>query len=274
MMLQGEVTLEEPVRELLPRGLVPKPSGVEITLLDLATHRSGLPRLPDNAKPADSESPYADYSVSSLFAYLAKHGVEKPADTGYSYSNLGFGVLGQALANRAGTSYTALLKRQVLDPIGMTETSISPSAEQRQRLLTGYSAAHQPVRPWERGALESAGGLRSSATDMLKFLQAQLHPESLATVSPPEAHTLPAAIRQSQILRADGDPETRIALAWNYSEETYWHGGDTAGFSSTAMFDLDRDLAIVVLFNTQRDRRAFAETLADHVYERMVGKQK
>ncbi len=109
MVEQGKVTLDEPVRELLPPGIVDKPAGREITLLDLATHHSGLPRTPANFHPADQSNPYADYHAADLYEYLAKRGLRKPADDAFLYSNLGVGLLGQALANRAQMSYPALV---------------------------------------------------------------------------------------------------------------------------------------------------------------------
>ncbi len=103
MVVERKVRLDEPVRELLPAGTVAKPAGSadtdgEITLLDLATHHSGLPRIPDNFHPADRSNPYADYGPQQLYAYLGSHGVAKPADASFVYSNLGVGLLGQALA--------------------------------------------------------------------------------------------------------------------------------------------------------------------------------
>src|ERR1035438_6027612 len=78
MVEQGKVKFDEPVRELLPPGTVAKPAGNEITLLDLATQHSGLPRIPDNFKPADPSNPYADYGAPNLYAFVAQHGVAKP----------------------------------------------------------------------------------------------------------------------------------------------------------------------------------------------------
>ena len=110
MIEQGSVRPETPVRELLPKDTVAKPKGAEITLLDLVTQHSGLPRLPDNMKPADPNNPYADYRAENLYQFLGKHGVAKPDKPAFLYSNLGMGLLGQALANRAETSYAELLK--------------------------------------------------------------------------------------------------------------------------------------------------------------------
>ena len=133
MVAQGKVKFDDPVRELLPSGTVSKPAGAEITLVDLATQHSGLPRMPDNFTPADGANPYADYGAANLYAFLAKHGVGKTGQPGYLYSNLGFGLLGQALAVRAGMSYPELLKQEVLDPLGMRDTAIALSPAQQAR---------------------------------------------------------------------------------------------------------------------------------------------
>jgi len=105
MVEQGKARFDEPVRLLLPAGTVPKPTGREISLIDLATHHSGLPPVPSNLS-----RPCGDYSPADLYAYLAKHGLEKPPEASFGYSNLGVGLLGQALAVRGGMSYPELLR--------------------------------------------------------------------------------------------------------------------------------------------------------------------
>src|ERR1700733_1984821 len=98
MVVQKKVTLDEPIRELLPAGFVAKPDGAEITLDDLATQRSGLPRMPDNFKSKNPDNPYVDYNAQHLHEFLAKQGVARPKDAPYLYSNLGFGLLGYGLS--------------------------------------------------------------------------------------------------------------------------------------------------------------------------------
>jgi len=119
MVEQKKVRLDEPVRALLPAGTVAAPaSGPEIELVDLSAQRSGLPRIPDNFHPADPTDPYADYDAKALYAYVAGHGVAMPAKPQFEYSNLGVGLLGAALAARAGASYEALLQAEVTGPLG------------------------------------------------------------------------------------------------------------------------------------------------------------
>jgi D-alanyl-D-alanine-carboxypeptidase/D-alanyl-D-alanine-endopeptidase len=276
MVEQGKVKFDEPVRELLPPGTVATPAGDEITLLDLATQHSGLPRIPDNFKPADPSNPYADYGAPNLYAFVAQHGVAKPADAGFLYSNLGFGLLGQALSVHSGLSYPALLKEEVIDPLGLKDTTVSLSPAQQVRFVAGHDEHHHPAHAWDLDALAGAGAIRSTAADMLTYLEANLHPEKLKPVARSSAGaTLSAALVQSHQFRADAMPGTRIALAWLFVDKTgdYWHNGATGGYSSYAFFNLKADYAAVVLFNaTLGSSGSFADRLGQHISQRLAGK--
>jgi CubicO group peptidase (beta-lactamase class C family) len=276
MVEQGKVKFNDPVRELLPRGTVTKPAGEEITLLDLATQHSGLPSIPDNFKPADPANPYADYRPANLYEFLAKRGVARPATPGFVYSNLGFGLLGQALAARSALAYPALVKEEVLDPLGLKDTTVSLTPEQLARFIPGHSGDHQVSHAWDFDALAGAGAVRSTARDMLTYLEANLHPEALKLAAKiAAASTLSAALNQQHELRADAAPGTRIALAWLFESESgnYWHNGATGGYSSYAFFNPKGDYAAVVLLNTTLGNTgSFADRLGQHISQRLAGK--
>ncbi len=273
---QGKVKFDEPVRELLPSGTVSKPGGEEITLLDLATQHSGLPRMPDNFKPADQDNPYADYGAANLYAFLAKQTVAKPANAGFLYSNLGFGLLGQALSVRAGMPYPALLQQQVTAPLGLKDTTVALTPDQLARFIPGHTADHKPAHAWDLDALAGAGAIRSTAGDMLTYLAANLHPEAVkAQGDSAAARTLSAALTQQHELRADAIPGTRIALAWLFDAESgdYWHNGGTGGYSSYAFFNPKGDYAAVVLLNTTLGQKgSFADRVGQHISQRLAGK--
>lgn len=273
---QGKVKFNEPVRELLPPGAVAKPTGDEITLLDLATQHSGLPPMPDNFKPADPSNPYADYGPANLYTFLAKQTVAKPATPGFLYSNLGFGLLGQALAVRSTLPYPALLKEEVTDPLGLKDTTVSLTPEQLARFIPGHSGDHQSAHAWDLDALAGAGAIRSTAGDMLTYLEANLHPESIKPAAKSTAaSTLSAALIQQHELRADAMPGTRIALAWLFESESgnYWHNGATGGYSAYAFFNPKADYGAVVLLNTTLGSTgSFADRLGQHISQRLAGK--
>jgi CubicO group peptidase (beta-lactamase class C family) len=276
MTVEGKVKLDEPVRELLPSGVVAKPAGREITLLDLATQRSGLPAMPDNINLSDLDQPYASYHAADLMAYLVQHGVANPNHASSSFGALGFGLLGFALANRAGTSYDDLLKGEIAAPLGLKDTALELNAEQQARLIAGHDQYHGPAQPWKVDALAGAIAIRSTAGDMLTYLEACLHPEKLQTpVDPPASSSIAAALRLSLQPQSEVIPGMRIALGWLYQPETgnYWHNGATAAYSSYAFFNPTGDYAAVVLFNVSPGvNGSFVEVLGRHIYKRLAGK--
>jgi CubicO group peptidase (beta-lactamase class C family) len=227
-------------------------------------------------RPADPSNPYADYAAANLYEFLARYGVARPADAGFLYSNLGFGLLGQALAVRSGLPYPALLKEQVIDPLGLTDTTVSLTKEQQSRFIPGHTANHSPAHAWDLDALAGAGAIRSTAPDMLAYLEANLHPESVKlAMQSRAASTLSAALAHQHELRADAFPGTRIALAWLYEQDSgnYWHNGGTGGYSSYAFFNPQADCAAVVLLNTTLGANgSFADRLGQHISQRLAGK--
>lgn len=269
MITQGKVTLTEPVRKLLPEGLVTEPKGPEISLFDLITHHSGLPRMPDNFPPGDWTNVRQPYTLHDLYAYIARRGVAKPAHPPYLYSNVGVGLLAQALSNRARTSYANLLADEITGPLHMRDTEIELSAVQRRRVIAGW-----PQGPWHAGALGGAGDLRSTAQDMLSYLEANLNPRHLAsgTSRTMQARTLPAAIELSQKILAPADGPMRIGFAWEYDPRTgdYSHAGLTGGYTTYAFFNPQGGYAAIVLTNAGSD--PFANLLGTRISQLFGGR--
>jgi CubicO group peptidase (beta-lactamase class C family) len=261
MAVQGSVSLHEPVRELLPAGTVRKPGGREITLLDLATHRSGLPAMPYNFSHDRSPDPavaFANYHMANLYAFVAGYGVDREANPPFTYSNLGFALLGEALAERAGVPYPELIAQRITGPLGMRDTAIALSPEQQQRLIQGYGMRHGPVAPWPMDAFAPAGGISSTAGDLLIYLEAQMRGDS-------------PALRLSHKPQAAGGGG-RIALAWFYNEDTgtYAHGGDVSGYSTYAFFNLRGGYGGVVLVNHITE--FLAALIPQYIEQRLTGK--
>jgi serine-type D-Ala-D-Ala carboxypeptidase/endopeptidase len=152
-----------------------------------------------------------------MYAYLAKQGVAKPEKPAFLYSNLGFGLLGRTLSVRAGKAYQALLAEEVLEPLGMHDTTITLTPEQQARFLPDHTGDHHPAHAWELDAFASAGAIRSTASDMLIYLEANLHPEKVKpALGSPAAKTMAAALMQSHELRADAlaDRRSRWRGSW------------------------------------------------------------
>jgi serine-type D-Ala-D-Ala carboxypeptidase/endopeptidase len=136
MVQHGEVALDDSVTQYLAPSFfpvrIPKRNGRCITLIDLATHTSGLPRLPAMS-PKNRDNPYADYSVQQLYQFLDAYQLTRDIGSQYEYSNLGGGLLGHVLARRAGMDYESLVRSRICGPLGMNSTCIPLTLEMKAR---------------------------------------------------------------------------------------------------------------------------------------------
>jgi CubicO group peptidase (beta-lactamase class C family) len=248
MVQRGEVTLADPVAKYLPAEVkVPERGGRVITLVDLSTHTSGLPRLPSNLHPKDPANPYADYSVEQLYQFLSSYQLTRDIGSQFEYSNLGGGLLGQALAHRAGMDYEGLVRSRITVPLGMNSTGITLSPDMKARLAVGHNGQLATVSNWDLPTLAGAGALRSSANDMLTFLAA-----NLGYVKSPLAPAMAAMLSVRRPTGAPGGGE--IGLAWLITkpsdDEIVWHNGGTGGYRSFVGYDPKTRVGVVVLSNT------------------------
>ncbi|MGO8790184.1 MAG: serine hydrolase [Terriglobia bacterium] len=249
MVQHGEVALADPVAKYLPADVkVPERGGRVITLVDLSTHTSGLPRLPSNLLPKDPANPYADYTVEQLYQFLSSYQLTRDIGAQFEYSNLGGGLLGHALARRAGMDYEALVRSRISSPLGMSSTGITLTPEMKGRLAVGHNDKLTAVPNWDLPTLAGAGALRSSANDLLTFLGA-----NLGYVKSPLA---PAMAAMLSVRRPTGTPGLgEIGLAWliakHSDHEIVWHNGGTGGYRSFIGYDAKSQVGIVVLSNTE-----------------------
>jgi CubicO group peptidase (beta-lactamase class C family) len=244
-VLSGGVTLETPVARLLPDFKIPSRGGREITLGELGTQHSGLPRLPSNLLPRDAANPYADYDASKLQAFLAEYQLPRDPGATYEYSNLGFGLLGYALAQWKHTTYRAAIDDAILNPLGMTMSGTVLSDAMRAHLVPGHDQTGTTAKNWDIDALAGAGAIRSTANDMLRYLKANMGIDQ----SP-----LGAAMKLAQQPRRDMTRTMRIGLAWmTTGKGIVWHDGATGGYRSFLGLTADRQRGVIVLSNTAVD---------------------
>jgi CubicO group peptidase (beta-lactamase class C family) len=236
----GDVRLDQPIGELLPAGLDVAPGVAAITLEELATHRSGLPRLasgPEMQARMSSADPYAGSTPQEIFADLARvDAAQVAAGRGaYAYSNFGAALLGQLLARAGEASYAELLAQRVFEPLGLAAPALAPDAVDGRRAL-GHQAG-QPVPPWTLDAYAPTGGWQTSARDALALAQRLVagEPDWVLTALRPR----------------DGDG---TGLAWHQADiadrTVTWHNGGTAGSSSFLAVVPAEGIALVVLANS------------------------
>ena len=175
MANRGEVRMDEPVAELLPAGTrVPVRDGKAITLRDLASHYSGLPRVATNGDPPDRPGgPYAAYSAERLYQFLASHELIRTPGESFEYSNVGVGLLGHALVLRAGASgYESLIRARILDRLRMDDTVVAIPSRLAENVAAGHDDSLEPTSDWTFDVLAGTGALRSNLADLLRFVDA------------------------------------------------------------------------------------------------------
>jgi len=245
MVTRGEVSYDDPITAYLPPRARPRRTPeTPVTLVHLATHTAGYPCLPANfylrALPAWATNPYARYRLDDLYWATARTRPRHCPGTHVHYSNFGVGLLGQLLANAANSDYPKLVLDRICRPLGMTQTLTGPSPS----CATGHRRG-QPVPTWEMGALAAAGTVRSSATDLLRYLHAHLHPQTVP---------LTLALRAVQIPRVAAKGKDRICLVWNHRRSRYgdvlFHSGATRGFTAFVGFCPQTQTGLAALTNS------------------------
>jgi D-alanyl-D-alanine-carboxypeptidase/D-alanyl-D-alanine-endopeptidase len=250
---QGVVGLDDPLARYLPAtASVPASGGRAITLADLASHTGGLPRNPKGMLGRwlrERRNPYGGLSLREVYEGLARTRLRRRPGERVRYSNLGAGLLGEALAEAAGQPYERLVRERICQPLAMPDTLVDPSEEQAARLAVGHTRRGRPVPRFELPALAGAGALRSTATDMLRFLEANLDPSVTPLAAPLER------IQQPRHRMARG---MQVGLGWLLVRSPgklgplLWHNGGTNGFRSFVGVARDRGIAVVVLSNSAR----------------------
>ncbi len=240
------VKLDQSITELFPTG-VPQPKFFDkpITLQHLATHSSGLPSMPTNLAVTNFNNPYADYTTKQMYEFLGEFHPARDPGTADEYSNLGFGLLGQLIADESKTSYEELLSERITKPLKMLDTSVKLSSDQQSRLAKPHDAQGTQVENWDLPALVGAGGIRSTMDDMLKFAAANLEPPEGELG---QAIELAWGIHQKPLAKDD----FAMGLGWHFARDgiTHFHNGQTGGYHSMLFLNRKLKLAVIILSNS------------------------
>lgn len=235
---RGEVEANTHLGSILDLGSSPSSA---LTLEELATQSSGLPRVAMSLDKLPSilvalvlsRDPYG----STLEELIADARDVHVGGKAYRYSNLGFALLGQALAKKAGTPFPTLAEERIFRPLGM-ESSYVPMSKNdlRDGAPSGYTSSGRATDPWTLGADAPAGSARSTLPDMTDYIRAYMD-----GTAPGTGATEP---------RRPAGARSRIGYGWHITGEVTWHNGMTGGFASWIGFDRGADRAVVILTNT------------------------
>lgn len=247
---RGEVKLDAPVASVAPELAASLEfAGTPVRWVDLATHTSGLPRVPANLDLSGLD-PYAAYGAKELEQYLATKPLARRPGEKYEYSNLGSGLLGYLLERLGKQPWAEQVRRAIAVPLGLKDTTVALDAGQKARLAHGYfrdeKAGLEPVPPWTFGALAAAGALRSTSNDLAHFVAA-----ALGLVPSPLAGAMAAL--QVDCVEAE-NAKMRMALGWHViggaEQPIYWKDGGTYGAYAFVAFVPSKKVGLVMLSNT------------------------
>lgn len=246
---RGELKLDDAVEAVLPDALTLRDStGAPLRWIDLATHRSGLPRLATNMAPADPADPYADYDTAALWRFVRGHAATRPRDAVWEYSNLGYGLLGEALALRLGLPFEAALRHRVLRPLGLDGMALALAPQPAAApTVPGHDTEGRPVPRWRFRAMAGAGALTGTIGEIARFARCVLGLEP---------HPLEAAVALATRRHAAGPGTAGMGLGWIIApvpapvgRTLLNHDGGTFGFSSSLWIDPAARLASAVVAN-------------------------
>jgi len=243
LMIKNEIDITSPIEHYLPvfKDVLAE-NNRTITLEDLINHTSGLPRNATNTTVEDSNR-YSDYTINDLNDYLSSYKVTDTTKT-YEYSSLAYLALELAIEKKMKTTYEALIDKRILKPLDMNDSYFVVPEDKRNRLVAPFRNGEQ-VEELDMGIFPAGGGLKMSAKDMLRFLEAQLGMYS---------SNLDEALKLTQ-KEWFSDSEHTLGLSWSIMkrEESgktlIYHKGGSNGFVSFAGFNIEDQIGVVVLVN-------------------------
>jgi len=242
----GDLKLDDTLGQLLlGKASFEQPQVAAITLRQLVTHTSCLPRLPPDFRQQgyNAANPYRSYDRARMWATLATLKTAQPAPCEARYSNFGFGVLGELLAERYGKPWAALVRERITAPLGMRNT-LQVLGDQAARMAPAFDGAAR-ASLWDMQAFAGAGALRSTPEDLLMFGRAILAGRQGPLGAAAERLLTPLA-------RFDGEVGYAIFINGPPARRTYGHTGGTGGYRSVLTIAPDtQEVVVLVASNAQ-----------------------
>jgi CubicO group peptidase (beta-lactamase class C family) len=240
----GKASLNDPVNKYLPDSIPTlEYQGTPITLVTLSNHTSGLPRMPSNVDSSHPGRVFIDYNDNDLYSFFMNFKLPRKPGGKMEYSNLGGATLGVVLERIYHTSYDSLVIKLICDPLNMNDTRLEVPAADSLRFAHGYGPKGKGVRAWPMKAFAGAGGIRSTAADMLKYAQA-----NMGDAPPPLNKAI--LLSHTSTFR---DKDVDMGLGWGIGRyqhrDLFTHDGETGGFQSFIVIYPTKQTAIIILLN-------------------------
>ena len=264
---EGLLSLQDPITKFLPEFENSEFDRKKVTLFHLLTHTSGsvefpikvfIPQILSIMFSGKSRIPQYEYNTQDFLNFVSKLKLKNSPGSTFSYSNTGLGLAGKILERITNSTYEELVKNQICDELEMKDTGINIFETHKNRLATGYTIRNKKADYWTKPAIESAGSLYSTVSDMLKFLKANLG-LSKTKLSPALEYChstkvepkIPLSMKFST--RLLGVRLSKFRLGWfvypKENTEIIGHAGGTEGFTSFMAINPENKSGVVILTN-------------------------
>lgn len=269
----GKVRLSDPVEKYFPEiHLVQDrfPNAAPVTLIELATHTAGLSREPDNAATYVTGA-VRDWEKTLIAALPHTHYILEPG-TQYSYSNIGFAILGAGLERAAGESYLEYVPKHIFQPLGMTHSTLEWSSQLAAHLSKGYvagpsgpvdSTTAQREHETGRGYKVPNGAIYTTLGDLAHFASFLMGqgPETVLRLANLEKFQLqtivPADLELTHGYGIGFETERRPGYV------AFGHGGSVAGYSAELQMNRRTGVGVIVFSNGAANPIAIARQMMD-----------
>lgn len=245
---QGKLAMTDTLRQHMPDSVQLGSHVSAITLRELASHTSGLSRMPSNAPSEDGNCDnMKDYDVSDLYAYLSGLSDSDVGPKEFVYSNTGFGILGHIVVLVTGQSFDDAMRTLITGPLGMPDTSVELSSSQAQRMASPYAQGKPTCHLTFKDAFVGAGGLRSTITDMTTYARAAAGLGGDDTVVS-AFQKMKVRIADDEFAQLRGQVGIAFQSFTSRGERVWWKDGVTPGY--TCMLIVRSTDVVVMLTNS------------------------
>lgn len=241
---EGKLKLNDPITKYLPDSVASNHNLQAITLQQLSNHTSGLPSLPPDffTHVTDTLNPYKNYTKRLLYAYLKYCSLNSKPGEMYTYSNMGATLLGDILEHISNKSYEQMVADLITKPLQMNSTVQHVTQLQKPRFASVYNEDGKQTEAWDFSAFAPCGSLHSTVNNLLVYAKANMVKSNTQ---------LYKAFELTHKITFDKD--VKVALAWHIIKvngiEYYFHNGGTYGSSSFLAYNIEKNIAIVILSN-------------------------
>src|SRR6266480_2372002 len=245
-----QIVADAPAQKYMPNGYTLRAQ--QLTPLELADFTSGMADDPTNLPRGLERRSIENYTVKDFLTWASNYEPRTQLPAPYKYSNAGIGLLSYLVATATGKTWEDQINSEILQPLGMADTTLRPTPEQQKRLAQGHSRAGQDAPRWPVFAWYAAGGLRSTAQDMMSFGEANLGHKEVN--GKPVSAELIAAVQLAQKPIYPIPNGNKQAMAWvnnmgrgnpNLHPVIVKNGG-TSGFGTVIAINPTKDAAIFI----------------------------